>query len=139
MPPSVITAVALLAGFAGLSVWSGAHAGRFPLLAVALQALILFGLVRRDRLAWQWGRIVPLLFAAFTLVMVLTARGPAPAAFVAVPLLLFVPALAITVSLGRPSARAWFRLVCPACGGDGTRPRDVLFRRARCLRCGNVW
>jgi len=163
MPWSVRAAAAALL-FATLAlatfVVAFARQGRVPWLqtgvAIAVFVLILAGLVRGRRAAWQWGRAVgfllsALLFAAAIVAafrvlprQVLEDDGFAAAVEAAgfflpllVPLLgLGVPLLVVAIALGRPSAFVWFGLVCPNCGARAPRAMDLRFHEARCRSCG---
>jgi hypothetical protein len=125
--------------FIGLNLARAQQSGRIPVVAIVIQLLIAVGLVARDRLAWQWGRLIPMLFAVLMAVIAVTAVGRRPDWWMALPVLFLVPAVVVVISLGRTSARAWFRLVCPTCGGIRAKAADFLFRRARCSTCGTVW
>lgn len=115
-----------------------------PLIGMVVGLLVLWGFFKRDRLAWQWGRLaslVGLLFFAIVLPFALMALeedallGIVTAVFVGVGVVLR-PALFI--SLSRRSAREHFRLFCPECGGRG-KAADFWYNRARCVSCGHVW
>jgi len=98
--------------------------------------LLLGGLAARKRLAWLWGRYLGFFLFAVALVGVLANARRLGAPGVAVIVLGFAsPLLAASLALGRPSALAWFGLVCPSCDLPSTRG-DLLMRRVRCVRCG---
>lgn len=135
----VALAVYVLAVWVIQVAWHGAAVTRL-LPSLILPGLIAYGIVRRHRLAWQWGRLVGLgvaLLQVFLSVLTI-ARFGAPAK--ALPLLgLSAPLLAIGVALGRPSAREWFGMACPVCGAQRSRPVDLFYNRARCKACQYVW
>ena len=107
-----------------------------------LWALLVSGLLRGSRLAWLWGRYLglvlggvltgALLFAAFRREL---GVAVASAALLGMAAPLFVTVLA----LGRRSAYAFFDLVCPVCAARTGLAADMMFRRARCRSCQNVW
>ena len=125
-------------------VLSATNAAGFAqwLFAAVVMALLLWGIFRGYRLAWLWGRYLTLVLSAVVLGVVLLGLylhklGWVPAAVMIGGLV--VPIAIVAVSLGRTSARLWFDLYCPKCGTGTTRGKDVLFRHARCLKCGEVW
>ncbi len=147
-PPSVLLATlalaAAIAGIAWLTAQAGAERPAWGQVAFAalLGALILGGLLGRMRLAWLWGRSLALLLG---LVEVVALGGAllqgGPRAPVTLALLGGVAAalLGAFAALGRRSALAWFGLICPACLTPSRTAADLLFRRVRCRKCGNVW
>jgi hypothetical protein len=127
----LLALLALLAG-RGQADWPAS------LAAVGGLALLLAGVLRGWRLAFLWGRFLGYFLAALVTASAWSQwrHGAAPA-LLAVPLLgLAVPLLVAAVALGRPGAPAWFGLSCPGCGAGAARTADLLFRRARCRRCG---
>lgn len=107
-----------------------------------LWALLVGGLARGARLAWLWGRYLPLVLGVLMTAAIVAGAarhelGSSTAAWsmAGIALPLFVAGLA----LGRPSAFAWFDLVCPACSRRTGLGADFLFRQARCRKCDNVW
>ncbi|HTP52891.1 MAG TPA: hypothetical protein VMK42_19535 [Anaeromyxobacteraceae bacterium] len=118
---------------AGFSQW---------LFAVVVMALLLWGIFRGYRLAWLWGRHLAFVLSAVVLAMVLLGLYLKKLPFLPAAVMLFglvLPLAVVAVSLGRTSARQWFDLYCPKCGSGTSRGKDFLFRRARCLKCGEVW
>jgi hypothetical protein len=109
--------------------------------AVGAMGLLLYGLLSGARLGWLFGRFVGFFMSALLAVSAfsLWQRGTS-LPLVAIPLLgLGLPLLVAALALGRPSALAWFRLVCPACGADRPRNADLLYRKARCRQCRTTW
>ena len=148
IPASIGVAILALAAAIGGIGWLTAQAGEerpaWGQLAFAalLAALVLGGILARRRLAWLWGYTLSLFLA---LLQALTLGG---ALYQGIPfplgtmLLLggVAAALLITfLALGRRSALAWFDLVCPACRTPSRMGADLLFRKAHCRKCGNVW
>jgi len=148
IPPSIwVAAAGLLLAIAGVGwLTVGAGDGRpawgQTAFAALLGALLLGGILSGRRLAWLWAHSLSPLLAllqAATLGMALVQGVPLP---LGVKLLLAAVVVALSlvfVALGRRSARAWFGLVCPACLTPSRTAADLLFRQARCRRCGNVW
>ena len=133
IPGSVLAAIGVVASLLVVNLWASAQVGELPLAQIAVQSLVLVGLAARHRLAWQWGRLLPALAIPFLLLWALLSPQGAPA------LLLLAPLVLVPLALGRPSARAWFGVVCASCGSTRVRAVDLLFRRARCRACGREW
>lgn len=170
MPTSVIvaisaTTIAVLMWGVGavINLTSGQNA-TFSVIGFLVGLLIIYGLAKGHRLAYQWGRILVLIsavlytiggiFGAIGVVALLnnpellTAEGMPPNAIVTPSaLILGFAMLAATViamwtiffSLGRPSARQYFRLICPRCGHKKVRAADFLFNKAKCKKCSAMW
>ncbi len=107
-----------------------------------LWALLIGGIARGTRLAWLWGRYLPLVLGVVMLAAIVAGAVRHELTWetiawsvggIALPL--FVAGLA----LGRPSAFAFFDLVCPDCSARTGLGADLLFRQARCRRCDHVW
>jgi hypothetical protein len=145
MPPSLVAVVVLEAAVVLLSVGLRVVAGEALIAALPsllIPALLLFGFVKGHRLAWQWGRLAGFVGAGLVVgVAALSAVDGrfSPAVAAVFTLTVGAPLLAIAVLLGRPSARAWFKLVCPACRSASARAADLLFSRARCRACGSLF
>jgi len=135
------------------------------LVPLAIGGLVLLGLIRRSRLARQWGRIIGLLLALLmTLYLAITVAGfifimssdyynemnnddpvlimlPWAALAFAVAMIA-LPAIllwAIFIALGRPTARQYFNLICPRCNAHRTKAANFFFTRAKCKECAEVW
>ena len=107
-----------------------------------LWALLMAGLARGARLAWLWGRWLTLLLAVVMAAAIVAGavRGELGPATIASALGgIALPLLVAGLALGRPSAFAFFDLVCPTCDARTGLGADLLFRQARCRRCDNVW
>jgi hypothetical protein len=133
---AVQAALALLLVRGGKVGW-----GQF-LFAAVLAVALLAGLLRGSRLAWLWGRQLALLLALLVSARTAVAlvRGESEGWLMAVVVggmaaPLFVAAYALT----RPSAIAFYDLVCPLCSAETRVGADLLFRKARCRACGNLW
>lgn len=133
---AVQLALALLVVRAGSVGW-----GQFLFAAVVAVAL-LAGLARRSRLAWLWGRYLTAFLAVLeaAAIAVGLARHQIGVGLLAVGALgLVLPLVVVSVALSRPSAFAFYGLVCPACGSRTSLGSTFLFREARCRSCQNVW
>lgn len=143
MPPvSVLVPIVLLGALLVANVEQGAADGQLPVAPIVLQSLIIAGLATRQRLAWQWARVLPILAGFLLLALSFMAQGRAREGDMQ-PLGVALAALAIAVvpavALGLPSARAWFKLVCPSCGGRKVKAASFLFTKARCRTCEKVF
>jgi hypothetical protein len=106
-----------------------------------LTGIVLLGLIRKNRIAWQYGRLI--CFVTAVLVPFLTSRhlegNAGIIGLVLLVLLVSIPAFAIAISLGRPSARTYFGLACPQCGSVKTKAGDLFFKKIKCKVCGHLW
>jgi hypothetical protein len=130
------TALALTLAREGQVGW-----GHFAFAGV-LAAALLTGLLRGSRLAWMWGRYLALFLAVIVSARAAVAivRGESgPWLTAAVVLGVAAPLFAAAYALLRPSAIEFYRLVCPLCESPTRSFADLLFRSARCRKCGNVW
>jgi hypothetical protein len=109
--------------------------------STVIGGLILFGMVKGHRLAWQWGRIVGVLYVIFLgigmmgIVASLPKMGDAGLVALALTGVLGLCMLTTVIALSLPSAFAHFRLVCPQCAQRTTKAADFLFQKAKCSRC----
>jgi hypothetical protein len=111
--------------------------------AAVLSGLLLLGILRADRLAWVWGRMLGFTLAALlaaALAVELLGGQHIPPWEVALALGgLIAPLLVMALALSRPSAVAHFDLVCPECKATTRRGKDLFMKRALCTRCGTEW
>jgi predicted Zn finger-like uncharacterized protein len=160
MPTSVVLAIVATCVLLGLelmlAVLSLAGAGlrreqRIVALVWAIIAvisgLVLWGLIARHRLAWQWGRILAMLGAILMVIaLIIVVAAPRPEDPPAVRIIgagiafVFSSGLfTISISLGIASAKRYFGLRCPSCGRFTSQAADFFFNRAKCRRCDEVW
>jgi ribosomal protein L40E len=148
MPASVMVAMAGIGVVAAAQVVllvkvERASAGWAAYASAALvAALLLVGLARRSRLAWLWAGWLSLALAAAVAARLGLGlhHGELGGRAFAVAISAFVlPLLATALALRRASAYAFYDLVCPECGTRTGLGADLLFRRARCRRCGHEW
>jgi hypothetical protein len=148
-PPAVIVALAALAivvvvelALALLVARSGAVGWGQFLFAAVVAAVLLAGLARGSRLAWLWGRYLTFFLAALEVAALAVGivERQVGAGQVAIAVAgLILPLLVVAIALSRPSAYAFYDLVCPACGARTSIGSTFLFREARCRSCRNVW
>lgn len=113
------------------------HGGGGMAIALVILVYVLLG----NRLAWQWGRYAAfgtvLLIPLITLVKI-SNKETTFTDLVAQVIVMVLPALLIALALGRPTTRAFFKLVCPSCQSKSVKPADFFFHRVKCKKCGNV-
>lgn len=136
MPPSVIVAAVIMGLIVSTNLWANGFGGN-----TVVSALLFLGFLKGHRLAWQWGRIFPLIAGVGAGVAILVPAIASHHLDQKGWILLVIPVLffSIVVALGRPAARAYFRLICPKCGKPTWRAADFLFNKAKCKPCDFVW
>jgi hypothetical protein len=151
MPVSVVVAASALSlmmsarvAQLALAFDAGTPAGRLMtgFMQLGIGGLILAGLLLRNRLAWQWGRVAAVLgFVALGFVLWAYVSRMAPWDTLPVVLILaqLVPVAAIFFALGTESAREHFRLRCPQCSAFTSRAANFLFTKAVCDTCNTTW
>ncbi len=148
MPPSVIVALVAIGAVVAIQIVLAVRLGRASVgwasyaSSGLIAAMLLYGLTRRSRLAWLWGRWLSLMLAAAVAArfgLALFHREITPSAFAFAAVVLVAPLLAAGLALQRPSAYRYFDLVCPVCGTRTGMGADLLFRKARCRACGHDW
>jgi hypothetical protein len=150
MPVSVIVAAVALWVIVGCNILAAVGSiivgdvQPVPVVGTIVGLLVLVGFLKRDRLAWQWGRITSLfgvlIYGAF-LPFVLAAQEEI--LLFAIVVTVFVGAgfalrLALLISLSMRSAKEHFQMFCPECGRLG-RAADFLYDKAKCPSCDHVW
>lgn len=148
-PPSVWVALVALSvvvvtqtALAALFARSGQVGWGMYAFAGLLWAVLVGGVARGVRLAWLWGRYLAVILGVVVAATVVLAalRHELRLAVLAVLLGgLMLPLFVAGVALGRPSAFAFFDLVCPECSARTGLGADFLFRQARCRNCDHVW
>jgi hypothetical protein len=146
MPGTVIATIVIVSLMAVLSLIGLIRAPTSVTSAagLAIYALILVGLIRGHALAWQWGIVIPTLFAVFVLLgmfMIFSRASRIGLGFgellvILVPLALYV---SIPVLLSFKSSRRFFGLQCPKCGEVRGRAASFLFTKRRCGACKFEW
>jgi hypothetical protein len=151
MPKSVWVAVAVLVYFMLRVVhnWSfvPAHPGHPQYNggggSVLIQALFLYGLIKRNRSAWLYLRLASFALAIVVIPVIQGARvfdGKEELSVYLLNLgLIALPALVMAVALSLPSARVYFRMVCPQCQSLSVKGANLLFSKLKCKKCGNNW
>lgn len=128
----------------GLALLSDRVSPLSILLPVAVALLILIGIIKGQRLAWQWGRLLGLLGAV---VLTLSAIGAAiripeqPAMLIVAVLIALqgVPLFPMFFALGTTGAKEHFRVICPACGKSRVKGGNFLFTKVICRECNHEW
>jgi hypothetical protein len=114
---------------------------------------VLIGLVRRNRLAWQWGAEMGLLVTAagviasfYKVMSVLKMPRPAQAGFdkgawsgavseTAIVVLMTILWIVIVGALNSSASKQFFRLHCPKCKRFTSKAADWAFNQAKCESC----
>jgi len=128
----------------GLVLLSGQASLLFILLPIALVLLILIGIIKGQRLAWQWGRLLGL-FGAVVLSLAAAgafARVPDQPALLVVAILIAlqgIPLFPMFFALGTVGAKEHFRVICPDCGQSKVRGGNFLFTKVICRKCNTQW
>lgn len=134
--------IAVQAALALLFVRGGQVGWGMYAFAALFFASLVTGIARGSRLAWLWGRYISIVLGAVVTASVVAGfvRGQAGSLVLALSLAgIAAPLFAAGVALSRPSAYAFYDLVCPSCGARTALGADLLFREARCRRCQAVW
>jgi hypothetical protein len=128
----------------GLALLFGRVSPLSVLLPIAVALLILIGIIKGQRLAWQWGRLLGLLGG----VLLTLSAGGAALRIPDQPLMLInafllalqgVPLFPMFFALGTRGAREHFRVICPACGKSKVKGGNFLFTRVVCRECNHEW
>ncbi len=98
-------------------------------------ALLLWGILVRNRLAWQWARLGAGLRAILGTVAIAKNAADILSSESIGILLVIIPYWTVVFSMGSKSAKTYFNLVCPSCGQLRGRAADFFFRRAKCGPC----
>ena len=142
MPGPVIAVAVILAVYV---LWSLLGAIANPgsgVVGAGLALLVLVGVLRRHALAWQWGKIIPVLgaiAAAFALGAVASLSGARGVVFVAILVMLLALQLSIPILMSLRSSRLFFGLQCPHCQSMKVKAANFAFTAFRCRSCGATW
>ena len=136
MPVSVIFAVVLMGLIVCANLWAAGFGGN-----TVVSALLLLGFFKGHRLAWQWGRIFPILgglgIAIAILIPAIATHSLDAQGWIYLGVVGMC--LSLATALGRSSARAYFGLICPKCGKPTRQAADFFFNKARCRSCDYTW
>lgn len=149
MSKSVIIAIIVVSIFFMERVILGITAiaaGRGSLLAIiisaGISALILVGIIKGNKLAWQWGRILGFLSAVLLSILAVGAIvnsdisvRTAGVIFGSQAILLYI----LFFALGTESSRKYFQLVCPKCGSKKIKAGNFFFTKTKCKSCNDKW
>jgi hypothetical protein len=110
------------------------------ILAIQLPigVLLVPGLLRGNRFAWECGRAVGIANSLFLFDHSFISPDwwmPNPTTLRMYGLLNYL----LFCSLYSEGARRHFRLICPHCASKSTRAKDLLSRRMRCSDCETIW
>lgn len=127
-----------------LALLSGQVSPVSLILPIGVALLILIGILKGQRLAWQWGRMLGLLGAIILTLAAASAStevAEEPAMLVVVILLGLqgIPLFPMFFALGTRGAKEHFRVICPDCGGSKVKGGDFLFTKAICRECNATW
>jgi hypothetical protein len=128
----------------GLALLSGRVLPLLVLLPVAVALLILIGIIKGQRLAWQWGRLLGLLGAVvltFSAIRVAIRIPDQPLMLIPAVLIALqgVPLFPMFFALGTTGAKEHFRVICPACGKSRVKGGNFLFTKVICRECNHEW
>ena len=147
MPGSVKATVAIVFITAVMVGYGPIVQGQIPLTQVGVLSLVVWGILRRKALAWQWLRLGAVLgfigFAGASAARLLAgqASGGSTASVVGngISLLMSVIFLLPAFFLGTMQARRYFGVVCPICGSTKVKAGDFFYREKRCKACPSTW
>jgi len=114
------------------------------LFPIAIAILILVGIARGQRLAWQWGRMLGLagaIILTIAAVAAFAASAEQPGMIIIAVLIALqgLPLFPMFFALGTEGAKAHFRVICPACGNRRVKGTDFFFTKVLCKKCGTTW
>lgn len=124
-----------------LAMLSGTVSMVSVLIPIAVALLILIGIVRGQRLAWQWGRLLGGLILTFAALSAFARASEQPGFLIVGVLLVLqgVPLFPMFFALGTQGAREHFRLICPRCGSAKPKGGNFLYTKAICRKCNASW
>jgi hypothetical protein len=128
----------------GLALLFGRVSPLSVLLPVAVALLILIGIIKGQRLAWQWGRLLGLLGAVvLTLTAIMAALRIPDQPLMLINAVLIglqgVPLFPMFFALGTMGAKEHFGVICPACGKSRVKGGNFLFTKVICRQCNHEW
>ena len=111
---------------------------------VVVAVLILVGILKGHRLAWQWGRIFGLIGAVWltlaSIIILLQVPGNPEALLGAIVIgMQGIPLFFVFFALGSAEAKEYFRLICPSCAESKPKGGDFFYNKAICKQCGTTW
>ena len=139
---SMMVAARLIMG--GLALLSGQVSPLSILVPIVVALLILIGIIKGQRLAWQWGRLLGLLGA---ITLTLAAIGmfmqvsEEPALIIVAILIALqgIPLFPMFFALGTAGAKQHFRVICPDCGKSKVKGSNFFFTKVICRNCNTEW
>jgi hypothetical protein len=144
MKKPIIVVVVILSIYIAISILSIASSREYlfgQFTALGIQGLILYGLFKRHRLVWQWGRILSLFSVIFLSAAIVFSflTGGAPMQVLPGIFVNLSVSLIIFIAFGTASAKEHFNLICPNCSSNKVKAGDFLFKKAKCKNCNYVW
>jgi hypothetical protein len=139
MPISVIVAIVIISILMFITFFS--KQSNTGIYATLCYALILLGVFKRHPLAWQWGRIVPIMWVISGLLTLLGYFSKDMDNLTALKILFIAIGLrgTIPVLFSLQDSRLYFGLKCPACGKFEGKAANFMFTTKRCRSCGHIW
>lgn len=106
---------------------------------IAVAVLVLLGMIFGHALAWQWGRVIPILalLALFGALAGAVDSGSTGAVIFVVSAMAVMLAVPVLLSFG--SSRRWFALECPRCHTLRTQAASFFYNWRRCKKCHVKW
>ena len=139
---SIMVAARIIMG--GLALLSGEVSILRILFPVLVAVLILVGIIKRQRLAWQWGRLLGLVGA---IILTFAAVGafinyadqPGILIFAILIALQGIPLFPMFFALGTQQAKEYFHIICPECGNTKVRGGNFFYTKVICRKCNASW
>lgn len=149
MAKSLVIAIVALSYLLIIRVISGIHAlyigGDLPkgiYISLAISIVVLIGIIKGNRLAWQWARLVSLLGALIATVrldLFLINKAQPGKLYLSLMLIQTLALYLIFFTLSARGSRVYFGLVCPGCGESKIKASGLLFQNVICKKCGRGW
>lgn len=152
MKNSIIVALVSLVIMTNARVFMYAHAFLtgaiifIPTLVISflLIIIIFIGILKRNRLAWQWGRILSIISAIVLIraaIVLSKYIGTQPFVLLVVVLVIIqgVSLFIMFFALGTTDSREYFKVICPECGERKVKAGDFLFSKVICRKCSKEW
>lgn len=139
MPPSIITVLVLYIVIFLFSLL------QLNFVGIVVGILLILGVIKRQALAWQWGRVIPVIYLAFIFISIIflfpykDRAGPLTLMIYGVYAILIALLLAIPILLSRKNAKKYFRLRCPKCSSYKVKAASFLFNKRKCRDCQTLW
>lgn len=138
-----IVVVAIVGMFVSL-LYGGLKAGSYSpniITALLFQGLVLYGVIKGHKLAWQWGRFASVVgFVGMVAGLVGKLQGGYLVTYSDLPyIMVAIFAAIVYFALGMESSREHFGLVCPSCSSHKVAAENLMFSKAKCKQCKSTW